>query len=192
MDQINTPYLVQYVRQFGLWAPVIAFLLFTIQAMFPVVPYVIIAAVGGILFGFKMGAFLAWVGALTGACLTYWLIKKLGYTSFLKWFYNRRGYDLRRLSPSIAFWTLVIARVIPVIPTPMINAGAALGGVSFFTFLFSSAIGKIPTAVLYTGLGLAVFNARDVKSILLILALILVLLIGGWHLARKYYNATLS
>ncbi|NLN88381.1 MAG: VTT domain-containing protein [Syntrophomonadaceae bacterium] len=192
MDQINTPYLVQYVRQFGLWAPVIAFLLFTIQAMFPVVPYVIIAAVGGILFGFKMGAFLAWVGALTGACLTYWLIKKLGYTSFLKWFYHRRGYDLRRLSPSIAFWTLVIARVIPVIPTPMINAGAALGGVSFFTFLFSSAIGKIPTAVLYTGLGLAVFNARDVKSILLILALILVLLIGGWHLARKYYNATLS
>ena len=192
MEHINTQYLVQYVSQFGLWAPLIAFALFTIQAMFPVVPYLIIAAVGGLLFGFKMGAFLAWAGALTGACLTYWLIKMLGYKSFLKWFYHSRGYDLRRLNSSIAFWTLVIARIIPVIPTPMINAGAALGGVSFLTFLGSSAIGKIPTAVLYTGLGLAVFNARDVKSALIILALALVILIFGWYLARKYYNATLT
>ena len=192
MDQIDTQYLVQYIRQFGLWAPVIAFVLFTLQAMFPVVPYLIIAAVAGILFGFKLGAFLAWAGALIGACLTYWLIRKLGYKSFLKWFYHSRGYDLRRLNPSIAFWTLVIARIVPVVPTPMINAGAALGGVSFSTFLCSSAIGKIPTAVLYTGLGLAVFNAHDIKSVIAILVLALVILAFGWHLARKYYNATIS
>lgn len=190
MEYINTHTLALYISQFGLWAPVIAFALFTIQAMFPVVPYLIFAAVGGILFGFKLGAFLAWLGALTGACLTYWLIKKLGYESFLKWFYRSRGYDLRQLSPSMAFWTLVIARIIPVVPTPMINAGAALGGVSFSTFLWSSAIGKIPTAVLYTGLGLAVFNARDVKSALIILGLALAVIGFGWHLARRYYNVT--
>jgi len=192
MDYIDTSSLAIYISQFGVWAPVIAFILFTIQAMFPVFPYLAMAAVGGILFGFKLGAFLAWIGALTGACLTYWLIKQLGYESFLKWFYHSRGYDLRRLSPAAAFWTLVIARIIPVVPTPMINAGAALGGVSFSTFLWSSALGKIPTAVLYTGLGLAVFNSRDVKSALIIIGLALAILGLGWYLARKYYNATMS
>lgn len=192
MDLINTQYLTSYISQFGLWAPLIAFTLFVIQAMFPVVPYFIIAAVGGLLFGFKIGALLAWLGALVGACLTYWLIKKLGYKSFMKWFYHSRGYDIRQLKPSIAFWTLVIARVIPVVPTPMINAGAALGGISFSTFLWSSAIGKIPTAVLYTGLGLAFFNAGDVKTALVILALTLAILVAGWYLARKYYNEKMA
>ncbi len=188
MNLGNTQYLASYISQFGLWAPLIAFILFVIQAMFPVIPYFILAAMGALLFGFKLGSLLAWLGALVGACLTFWLIRKLGYESFMKWFYHSRGYDIRQLKPSVAFWTLVIARVIPVVPTPMINAGAALGGIPFSTFFWSSAIGKIPTAVLYTGLGLAFFNARDVKTALAILALSLVILVAGWSLARKYYN----
>lgn len=192
MESLDTQYLAHCISQFGIWAPIIAFVLFVIQAVFPVIPYLVMAAVGGILFGFKMGAFIAWAGALTGACLTYWLIKRLGYRSFIKWFYHSRGYDLRRFNASAAFWTLVLARIIPVVPTPVINAGAALGGIPFSTFLYSSAIGKIPTAVLYTGLGLAVFNAHDVESVLFIISVALIILVSIWYLARKYYDATIS
>lgn len=158
MDHINTQYLVQYVSQFGLWAPLVAFVLFTIQAMFPVVPYLIIAAVSGMLFGFKMGSFLAWAGALTGACLTYWLIKRLGYKSFLKWFYHSRGYDLRRLNPSVAFWTLVIARIIPVVPTPMINAGADPGRCILFDLPVLLGYWQDPYGGPIYGIGLSCFQ----------------------------------
>jgi len=63
-----------------------------------------------------------------------------------------------------------------------------VGGVPFWNFFFSSAIGKIPTAFLYTGVGLALFNARDINTILLIVAGTVVLLLGLKVLAKKYYS----
>ncbi|MDD4238782.1 MAG: VTT domain-containing protein [Desulfotomaculaceae bacterium] len=169
MDFNNYQYVVAYINQFGLYAPLVAFLLFVIQAMLPVFPYVIMAAAVGFLFGFQQGIVLSWFGALTGACLAYWICRWFGIGDFLNKYYSHSGYDVSKLSPRLAFWAIVIARIIPVVPTPLINVGAALGGVPFSTFLVSSAIGKIPTAVLYTGLGLALFQARDVKTILFII-----------------------
>jgi len=177
MDFSNIHGLIAYINGFGIFAPLVAFILFMIQAILPVFPYIILAAAGGILFGFKLGVFLSWLGALTGACIAYWMCRVLGYSQFLQRLYTRMGYDVRRLDSSMAFWTIIIARIIPIVPTPIINAAAALGGVSFPNFVASSAIGKIPSAVLYTGLGLALFNAKDINSALIIIGLTLLFLL---------------
>lgn len=173
MESSSLHSLILYINGFGIFAPLAAFLLFIIQAILPVFPYVILAAAGGILFGFKLGVLLSWLGALTGACIAYWMCRVLGYPQFLQRFYTRMGYDVQQLDSSMAFWTIIVARIIPVIPTPLINATAALGGVSFPNFVASSAIGKIPSAVLYTGLGLALFKAKDIQTFLLIIGLTL-------------------
>lgn len=186
----NLAVLSNYVQQFGHWAPVVAFGLFVIQAALPVFPYIILAAAGGMLFGFKLGFILAWSGALTGACLAFWICRLLGYSPLSQWLYTRYGYDVDNHSPSVAFWSIMISRVVPFVPTPLINVAAALGGVSFFIFLVSSAIGKLPTAILYTGLGLALFNARDINTILLIIAGVMLLLLGLRFLARKLLPPT--
>lgn len=173
MDFSNIHGLIIYINGFGIFAPLVAFILFMIQAILPVFPYVLLAAAGGILFGFKLGVLLSWLGALTGACLAYWMCRLLGYSQFLQRFYTRMGYDVGRLDSSMAFWTIIIARIVPIVPTPIINAAAALGGVSFPNFVASSAIGKMPSAILYTGLGLALFNAKDIKTVLFIIGLTL-------------------
>jgi Uncharacterized conserved protein len=165
--------IILYINGFGIFAPLAAFILFMIQAILPVFPYVILAAAGGIIFGFKLGVLLSWLGALTGACIAYWMCRVLGYSRFLQRFYTRMGYDVRQLDSSMAFWTIIVARIIPIIPTPLINAAAALGGVSFPNFVASSAIGKIPSAVLYTGLGLALVKSKNIKTFLLIIGLTL-------------------
>lgn len=182
----NLAMLSSYVQHFGVWAPAVVFILFVIQAALPVFPYIILAAGSGMLFGFKVGVLLAWSGALTGACLCYWVCRLAGYNSFSKWLFTHYGYNMENHKPSTAFWSIVISRVLPFVPTPLINAVAALGGVSFPNFLLASAIGKIPTAVLYTGLGLALFNAKDVDTILLIIAAAIMLLLGIKLLARKF------
>ncbi|MBP1761590.1 MAG: hypothetical protein H6Q64_1132, partial [Firmicutes bacterium] len=84
--------LSSYVQQFGVWAPAVAFILFVIQSAVPVFPYIILAAGGGLLFGFKTGALLAWSGALTGACVNYWLCRLVGYEKVSRWLYKRYGY----------------------------------------------------------------------------------------------------
>jgi len=192
MDFSNIHGLIAYINGFGIFAPLVAFVLFMIQAILPVFPYIILTAAGGILFGFKLGFLLSWLGALTGACLAYWMCRLLGYSQFLQRFYIRMGYDVRQLNSSMAFWTIVIARIIPVVPTPLINAAAALGGVSFPNFAASSAIGKIPSAVLYTGLGLALFNAKDINTALIIIGLTVIFLLLIKYLGGKMFPPKLD
>lgn len=178
--------LVQCIRGLGLIAPIIIFVLFAVQAALPIFPYIILAAAGGIIFGFELGLFLAWSGALTGACLAYWICRIIGYQRLSDYLERRWQYRIPALNPSASFWTIVAARIIPLIPTPLINLVAAVSGVPFWTFFASSAIGKIPTAVLYTGLGLALFSVKEIETILYLLGGLILLAVLLHYLARRY------
>ncbi|HHW60443.1 MAG TPA: TVP38/TMEM64 family protein [Syntrophomonadaceae bacterium] len=182
----GVPELVQYIRGLGLIAPIFTFVLFAVQAALPIFPYILLAAAGGIIFGFKLGLFLAWSGALAGACLAYWICRIIGYQRLSDYLERRWQYRIPALNPSASFWTIVAARVIPIIPTPLINLVAAVSGVPFWTFFTSSAIGKIPTAVLYTGLGLAFFSVKDIETILYLLGGLILLVALLRYLARRY------
>ena len=183
---------IDYVRTFGVMAPLVAFGLFVVQAALPVFPYIILAAAGGILFGFKLGFLLSWSGALAGATIAYWVCRLLAADWAERKLKQRFGYDVNRTDGWLAFWSIVVARIVPVIPTPIINAAAAVGGVSFWNFFFSSAIGKIPSAVLYTGLGLALFRTRDIKLALIIIAAIIALAVAGRYYAKERFFKTPS
>ena len=108
--------LSNYVQQFGAGAPAVAFILFVIQAAVPIFPYLILAAGGGMIFGFKLGALLAWSGALVGACVNYWFCRLVGYETVSRWLYKRYGYDVENSNASTAFWSIVISLVIPFYP----------------------------------------------------------------------------
>lgn len=179
----NVAALSSYIRSYGILAPALTFVLFTLQAIFPVFPYVILTAAAGLLFGFQTGFLLSWSGALTGACIAFGLCRWLGSDWVMARFGSRFDFDLRGMNSRLAFWSIIAARIIPVVPTPLINAAAALGGVGFVVFFFSSAIGKLPTALLYTGLGLSLFKIQDIKLTLTILGIILLLMVAG-----RYYN----
>jgi len=185
MDFYNSEQVIAYINQFGAYAQAATFLLFVIQAMAPIFPYIIMAEAGGFLFGFQQGILLAWFGALTGACLAYWMCRWFGKVSFLTRYLIRFGYDEGKLNSRMAFWTIVIARIIPIVPTPLINAIAAWGGVSFPTFLAASSIGKIPTAIIYTGLGIAMFQAHDVKPLLYIIVAALGIMLLMNYIVRR-------
>lgn len=186
MDNLkNMAVITTYIKDFGIWAPAIAFLLFLVQAALPIFPYIILATIGGLLFGFKLGVFLAWSGALAGACVAYWISRMVAADWLIDKLEIRFGYNIREMDSELAFWSIVLARCIPVIPTPLINVVAALGGVNFGTFFFSSAIGKIPTAILYTGLGICLFSTKDVKLAIIILVLIILLAVAGRILSKK-------
>lgn len=184
LDNVNA--ISAFLNSYGLLAPAVASALFIMQAVLPVFPYMILAAAGGALFGFKLGFFLAWSGALTGACLAYWICRLAGSEWVIETIESRFSYDLRQIDRRLAFWSIVFARVLPVLPTPIINAAAALAGVPFRIFFFSSAIGKLPSALLYTGLGLCLVQAGDIRLTSLLLVLVLLLLLGGRYLRRKY------
>lgn len=185
MDLQDLSIITNYIKGFGLLAPLIAFIIFVAQAILPIFPFLILAAASGILFGFTKGFLIAWLGALAGACIFYWICRWIGFDKFQKYFAKRFNIQLKKIPSETAFWSLLIARIIPVVPTTLINASAALGGISFWNFFFSSALGKMPTAFLYTGIGLYLFNIQDVNLALGLIAAVLAISILGRYMLKK-------
>lgn len=171
----------QYIRSFGLLAPVIALVLFTIQASLPVFPYAVLVAAAVVLFGAKNGFLLAMTGALLGSALCYWTCRRLGAEWFNRKILRHWGYDTNNINHSIAFWGIVVAHLIPFLPCAMINMAAAISRVSFGRFAISTTLGILPSTVVYTGLGLFIFHIQNIPQALAVTAVVLVIM-----LALKY------
>ena len=96
---------------------------------------------------------------------------------------SRRGLAMYHFDPGLAFWGILLARIIPVFP-PLNQYSRRDRQGSLWSFFLSSALGKIPTAVLYTGLGVSLQPNQDIKSTAIIIALILLLGTAGHYLSR--------
>ncbi|NSW83419.1 MAG: TVP38/TMEM64 family protein [Syntrophothermus sp.] len=188
IESFSMAEVTKYINNFHALAPGVAFGLFFIQAVFPVFPYVILAGAAGMLFGFWEGFLLAWLGALSGACAAFVMARHLGYDWFSRKMSERYRLDLESINPHYGFWSIVLARIIPVVPTPLINVAAGVGGVSFRIFTLASAIGKLPTALIYTGLGYHFYRTHDLVST--ITGLVLVLAAGYLVVAYLRRNSS--
>jgi uncharacterized membrane protein YdjX (TVP38/TMEM64 family) len=144
---------VVYIRGFGLYGPLVTFILFFVQGVAPIIPYMILAGAAGMLFGNWIGFWLAWSGAFAGALFLYCLSRFVARDYFILKIRNRYDLDLRNLDEKRAFIILLVCRIFPVVPTVAINVGAGISGVSLPVFASSSALGKIPWAIIYVALG---------------------------------------
>lgn len=129
------------------WSPLALIGLYLVVAPFglPISPLLI---AGGVVFGGLFGSVLSFVGTLLGALGAFLMARLLGQELIHHLF----GQRLRRIEARIArrgFWPLVQLRLLP-IPFALINVGAAMTSVSIGTFTTSSAVGLLPTTVIYT------------------------------------------
>lgn len=176
---------VIYLKSFGIYGPLVAFILFFIQAIAPIIPYVIFAGAAGMIYGNVIGFLLAWIGAVAGAWFLYWISKRMGSNLFIEKIQNRYDFDIRSVNERYIFWVLLISRIFPVVPTPIINIGSGLGGVSPKVFISSSAIGKIPWAIIYVALGNYFMESKNVSNTLTIIGIIIVISFAGIYYCRK-------
>ncbi len=187
MDFASVHAAVDYLKGFGVFAPLMAFILFFVQAVLPIFPYFILAGAAGLIFGLWEGFLLSWSGALAGACFAFYLVRLTGW----EWLHIRLrrafNHDLTEVTPFLGFWGIVFARIFPVIPTPLINFVSGISGVSAWIFFSASAIGKIPTAFIYTGLGNHIIVSEDIYSTLALLLVVIIVGYGGMRILQKRF-----
>jgi len=180
--------MVSYIQSFGIYGPIIAFLLFFVQAVAPIIPYIILAGAAGMIYGKLAGFFLAWIGALSGALFLYGLSRFIGSSFFISIINKKYKFDLDSIDDRHIFGILLISRIFPVVPTPIINIGSGLSGVSLKIFTLSSALGKLPWAFIYVALGDYFIKTQNLRCTLLLILLILAVSTFGIH----YFKNRLS
>ena len=157
------------------WAPVALLALYLVLSPtgLPVSPLIF---AGGVVFGVKLGWLYNLLGTMIGATASFLLARALGYDLVSHVVPATLLQRAEKILEKHGFWTIVRVRFLP-IPFAVINYGAALAGVRFPQFLVATAIGLVPSMLIYTYFGHALFNAAtaDRQTVIRNLAGVLVL-----------------
>ena len=140
-----------YVLSFGVYAPLIYIILFTIVPL-TLFPDSILAIAGGMIFGIVNGAIYTMIGAVCGASLSFYLSRTFGQT-ILKSLLGKHSILPLEKFKSKGFIFILILRLIPLIPFDIISYSAGLSEIKYKDFILATVFGIIPGVFVFTNIG---------------------------------------
>lgn len=142
-----------WVEGFGFWGPVIIFALMIFQTLLAFIPSVLIMVVAVLAYGPVWGGLLAWGGLTMAAMVAYGIGRALGPVTVYKLIGQKTEQKVENLVQRYGVWGIIAARISPALSTDATSYAAGLLKMSFWRFLFATAIGILPLAALISFLG---------------------------------------
>ena len=136
----------------GGWAYLIAPLIMAGVAILPI-PAEAPAMVNGMLFGPIVGAVITWAGAMGGAMASFEITRALGRPAAEKILRPAALERADRIVMRAGWGGLLLARFMPLIAFTALNWGAGLTPVRRWRFFWTTAIGIVPGAIVFTASG---------------------------------------
>lgn len=173
-----------WIHDLGAWAYVVAPLAMVCVAILPI-PAEIPAAANGMIFGPAVGTVITWSGAVVGAMVSFELSRRFGRPLADRYAGIDRMRRADRLVASAGWSGLLTLRLIPAVAFTAINWAAGLTQIKRGTFLWTTAIGILPGAIVFTwsGSGLAaLYRINPYATGGLVVALLLV----TWVTWKRY------
>lgn len=151
----------EFITSFGIFAPIIYVLMFAILPIF-FFPVPILALAGGVAFGFVEGSILTFIGACINCYIMFIMSRKFGreyVTNLLKKKLNEKQHErIFGVSDDKLMVSLVILRLIPLVPYNLINYGYGLTNISLSKYMLASVLGIIPGTIVFLNFGAAATN----------------------------------
>lgn len=141
--RLQNPELFQaLILQLGWKGILLDLLIVCLLMFFPFIPFSLLAGINILLFGWLGGFLLSLTGSLLGSSLAFWIGRHLGQewarphlAKLGKW---------NKLSNAKNFYLIVLARLIPVLPSAAVNYAAGVSPMKFPLFLGATILGKLP------------------------------------------------
>jgi len=180
LSTVNLPAAKEYILSFGIWAPVVSFLLMVFQSVAAPLPAFLITFANAGLFGWVKGAILSWSSAMVGAALCFGIARWYGRGVVEKFTTHRALKEVDLFFGRYGKWAVLIARLLPFVSFDIVSYAAGLTGMGFWGFFWATGLGQLPATIVYSYVGdMLVGSARTFVFGLLILFALSVLIFMG-------------
>ncbi|OIN66040.1 TVP38/TMEM64 family protein [Exiguobacterium sp. KRL4] len=181
---INPSDIKEWILSFGMWAPILYILLYTIRPLI-FFPASVLSITGGLAFGALMGTVYTVIGATLGAVVAFLVAKKLG-TGLIK---QKDGAgkveQIQRQLEKNGFIYVLIFRLLPIFNFDLISYAAGLSKVRLLPFFLATLIGIIPGTFAYNFLGSSIVS-KDPRIIIGAVTVFVVLTIVPWYIQKRW------
>jgi uncharacterized membrane protein YdjX (TVP38/TMEM64 family) len=168
------------LSRFGELAP-LAFVLFLGARPLMLLPGQVLTAVGGLLFGAKMGMIYALIGSFLSCALIFSLARYAGGGRLMKRLAGRRKYQaMVDVTREHNFKLSVIATMSPLVPTDMFIAAAASARARFGPLVAGVLVGTLPGTFVTAQFGSALGQGKTITTAITAAGMVLSLLLGLW------------
>jgi uncharacterized membrane protein YdjX (TVP38/TMEM64 family) len=182
-DVVSQRALSDLLARFGELAPLV-FVLFLAARPVTLLPGQLLTAVGGLLFGAKMGTVYALLGSFLSCALIFGLTRFAGGGRLMRRLAGRRYRAVVEVTREHDLKLAVIATMNPLVPTDVFIAAAASARARFLPTALGVLIGTLPGTFLTAQFGSAVGQGKTVMTAAAAAGMLLSLLWGLW-LGRK-------
>lgn len=142
-----------YILGFGIWAPVVSFLLMILQSVAAPLPAFIITFANAGLFGWVKGAILSWTSSMAGAVLCFYIAKFFGREVVEKLTSKYALESVDSFFEKYGKHAILVARLLPFISFDIVSYAAGLTSMSFWSFFVATGLGQLPATIIYSYIG---------------------------------------
>lgn len=170
-----------FIEQFGDYAPIIFLLLASILPIL-LFPPGIFSVIGGLLFGFKLGAVLTIIAAIIYTNIMFLISRYFARNKIenflekrltLKQFNRIFGLNDNKLATF-----LIICRLIPILPNSIVSYSYGLTRISFKHYFMANLIGLIPGRLIWLNFGSKLNNIWSLEFLTAAILIIAFVIIG--------------
>lgn len=171
-----------FIEQFGDYAPIIFLLLASILPIF-LFPPGIFSVIGGLLFGFKLGAVLTIIAAIIYTNIMFLISRYFARNkieNFLEKRLTLKQYNrIFGLNDNKLATFLVICRLIPILPNSVVSYSYGLTRISFKHYFIANLIGLIPGRLIWLNFGSKLNNIWSLEFLMAAILIIAFVAIGA-------------
>lgn len=146
--------LVGFIQSFGSKALVVAFLLNVLVNALSLLPTIFLSAANSLIWGIPLGIIISWLGESVGVIISFYVMRLFMYDVAQKLISkSKRLEDIDAASGQEGLKFMILARMLPYVPSGLLTAVGAVSHMSARHFIIATFIGKLPSTALEVMLG---------------------------------------
>lgn len=167
----------QYIEGFGILAPVMFIAIYTLKAVFFIIPTTPFAVAGGYLFGAFLGTIYSLISITLGSAIVFCISRKFSRSFAEKAINNRELKHFDVFFKKRGKAALFIARATPeLFPTDAVSFAAGLAKIRFKDYLLLTFLGSIPNMLVLNLFGTQLSHGLSPTALVILIVLVLIIL----------------